>query len=94
MDKKLSSFETLAFPFVTILLIWNNTGSFFYGLGAYILGFIIKAALTAIKGARNRELDPNDPQLLDKLPQSFIRIIHYLSYIISGCIMIMINMFL
>ena len=78
MSRKLSSIETVMVPVVIPLLVWNQTGSWNYGfLGTLILGFIIKWFATSIKAISNKKLEANDPQLLDKLPKSFIRITYY-----------------
>jgi len=79
----------LFIPFVFSILAGYNSGSFLYVfLGTLILGFIIKWVATSIKAISNKELEANDPELLDKLPKSFTRITHYLSYTVAGCIMI------
>ena len=93
MNRKLSDFENVIYPPLITLCIWYHTGSLAYGIGAYVLGFIIKAAITSVK-ATSKNLDPKDKQLLDKLPHSFYRRVHYLSYMISGCIMILLQLFL
>ena len=92
MSKHLSDIEVLMVPIVTPLTVWYQTGSFLYGfLGTLILGFIIKWFATSIKAISNKKLEDNDPQLLDKLPKSFIRITYYLSYIVAGIVMIFIE---
>jgi len=96
MNKKLSDLEFVFFPLIIILSIWYHTGSLAYGIGAGVLGFVINAAITSVKATRNMDLDPKNNQLLhhiDNIPPSFVRRAFFLSYLISGCIMIFIDVF-
>ena len=93
MAKELNEVEYLGVPIVNFLLVWDKSGSLALAISAHVLGFLIKAALVTFKGYGNDQISNWDKQLLEKIPEPYLKKIHYLSYILAGCLVLAINSF-